>query len=110
MRLGGRSLPAVIMLHTFGLLVLALFIWSAVRVGRNKKPAKGWSERYHRFLQSPRWKAVRARVLNRDRHTCQYCGQFATEVHHLRYDDWADPEVCLAVCRRCHERLHSKAR
>lgn len=52
-----------------------------------------------------KWRKIRARVLTRDGHTCQYCGQPATTVDHvvprrLGGDDSLDN--LLAACKRCN--------
>lgn len=46
-------------------------------------------------------------MLARDGHTCQYCGDYATQVHHLRHGyDLCDPHDLISVCRVCHDRVH----
>ena len=51
----------------------------------------------------PGWAGTRARILDRDRHTCQDCGQPATIVDHIQArcfggtdDDWNLQSLCPA--------------
>ncbi len=66
---------------------------------------------YEDYLKSDAWKRKRSLVLARDKQTCQSClEQPATEVHHLTYDQIFEEYLfdLVSVCRKCHERLHSK--
>lgn len=73
------------------------------------------SAAYRQSLDCPEWRDLRARVLERDRFTCQAClGAEAEEVHHLRYADtwplWRVPAWSMvAVCRPCHAKQHADA-
>src|SRR5688572_32003249 len=40
---------------------------------------------YAEYLQSDLWATIRARVLDRDNHTCVFCSKPARQVHHRRY-------------------------
>jgi hypothetical protein len=66
---------------------------------------------YETFLRtSPEWAAVRKKVLERSRGWCEAClGQSAGYVHHLTYQHGKIPPAWAlrAVCRTCHERLHT---
>lgn len=64
---------------------------------------------YSAYLQTPQWHELRAKVLHRDKRICQGCGNHATQVHHLTYAHIANEFMfeLVAVCRACHERLHS---
>jgi len=61
------------------------------------------------YLKSDAWQRKRYVVMKRDNWTCVYCGNKATEVHHLRYArnigkepiDWL-----VSVCRNCHDKEH----
>lgn len=61
------------------------------------------------YLKSDAWQRKRYVVMKRDNWTCVYCGNKATEVHHLRYArnigkepiDWL-----VSVCRNCHDKKH----
>lgn len=59
-----------------------------------------------RASQRPKgWAKIRARILKRDRHTCQYCGDPATEVDHItpvsRGGSHADTNL-VACCTDCN--------
>jgi len=61
---------------------------------------------YAEYLRHPRFRAVRAVAMERDRYTCQRCkAARATEVHHLKYPPWGTfdvPENLVSVCHHCH--------
>jgi len=64
---------------------------------------------HRRYLQSSKWQEVRSAALIHYGKTCNKCGDYATDVHHLRYPDvqgeeeMGDLEV---LCRDCHEAIH----
>lgn len=74
-------------------------IWSA---GRTRK--------YREYLKSDAWKRKRYVVLRRDNWTCQYCGNKATQVHHLRYAKYKigkEPiKWLISLCASCHKKQH----
>jgi len=56
------------------------------------------------------WRRVRAQVLARDHHRCQFCGQAAVEVDHIvrLADGGTDhPDGCRSLCASCHATRHS---
>jgi 5-methylcytosine-specific restriction endonuclease McrA len=64
---------------------------------------------YEAYLQSPQWRAVRAKVMKRADGLCEGCGALRpTQVHHLSYDHKFNEFLfeLVAVCDQCHERLH----
>lgn len=66
---------------------------------------------YASYLQSPRWKGIRARVMKRAGGICEGCGLVpASEVHHLTYDNVGDELLfqLVALCEDCHEKVHRK--
>jgi hypothetical protein len=71
--------------------------------------AAGFWRRYHAYLLSPEWRALRRRIMERDRYRCRECSQQeAEQVHHLTYDR-AGHELdddLISVCIPCHARLH----
>lgn len=79
----------------------------AVYQKRNKKIRDLGFSSYAEYLASPLWASIRGRVLRRDKHKCQVCGDKATQVHHRSYTVAALRGTCLkamkAVCRSCHE-------
>ena len=59
----------------------------------------------HRELGTQRWKDQRLRVLKRDNHTCQYCGDTATQVDHIiprAKGGGHELENLLACCAKCN--------
>jgi hypothetical protein len=65
---------------------------------------------YAEKLRHPRWQKMRLEVLERDKFTCQLCGDTETtlDVHHFCYhvsgDPWGVDDSCLTTyCRHCHE-------
>ena len=52
---------------------------------------------------TPEWQTVREFVWRRDRGLCYLCKAPGLDCHHLRYDDFHDPEWVILVCRRCHD-------
>jgi 5-methylcytosine-specific restriction endonuclease McrA len=86
--------------------------WAKVRptlaaVEPEKKPS--WWNRYNAYLSSPEWEARRQKVLARSS-ICECCGEAkATQVHHLSYSRVGQEPLwdLRAVCRECHEILHS---
>lgn len=74
---------------------------------------------YAEYLQTPQFRAVRSKVMNRANKMCEAdvmhhdgpgrCGKPATEVHHIRYCKWGEydtPSNLIAVCHECHEDAH----
>lgn len=60
-----------------------------------------------RALRGRPWMRLRARILERDRHTCQTCGQPATHVDHvvaLARGGSDDPSNLRALCQLCNLR------
>lgn len=66
---------------------------------------------YEDYLKSAEWKALRERIMIRDKELCQGClKEIATDIHHLTYDNIFREFTfeLIAVCRSCHTRLHKK--
>lgn len=56
---------------------------------------------------------VRARVAERDRHRCRYCGQPATHQHHIEYRSQGgsnEEHNLIVLCPRHHEIIHGDKR
>lgn len=65
---------------------------------------------YQLYLLTDKWKDKRERVMERDGRLCQACRRRpATEVHHRTYEHIFNEPLfdLVAVCRTCHENLHS---
>lgn len=81
---------------------------AGARLWNTKLRAKGRgtarSRRYQAYLASPKWRKLRATILARDSYVCAFCGEEATEVHHLSYARFGNErETDLAsVCRDCN--------
>lgn len=72
-----------------------------------------WWAWYDAYLRTPRWSRLRDKVLARDGHLCQGCRESpATQVHHLTYDRVGREMLfdLVAVCERCHSRIHPDKR
>jgi 5-methylcytosine-specific restriction endonuclease McrA len=70
-----------------------------------------WRAKYDAHIQSPKWRALRAKVFRRSNGWCEGCGDRpAVEVHHLSYAHMGDEFLweLRAVCRECHERVHQE--
>ncbi len=85
----------------------------AEREARFKQSRQEDSERwwtwYNAYLLSPQWRAMRERVLARDRGVCQGClTARATQVHHLTYQR-VGRELLIdltSLCDTCHTVAH----
>lgn len=72
-----------------------------------------WQQRYEIYINSPRWKEKRVKVLERDNYLCQSClEQEATEVHHTNYTNAGCEPLfeLVSVCNACHLTLTSQSR
>ena len=74
---------------------------------------------YRAYLRSDKWRHIRSEILQRSGGYCEVCSRRrsgimikhrAVEVHHLTYVRLGDelPVDLLAVCARCHDRLHNR--
>lgn len=73
-------------------------------------------KKYGRALASVRWRALRRKVLERDRYTCRLCFESGRpgnelEVHHLTYNNLGCErlEDLATLCSACHGRTHDVA-
>ena len=71
------------------------------------------STSYSEKLKDPRWQKKRLNVFNRDKFTCQICGDSKNtlNVHHLSYskgkEPWNYDDINLiTLCNECHDREH----
>jgi hypothetical protein len=62
-----------------------------------------WAEGLRGRVMPPGWDTTRARILDRDGHTCRECGAPADEVHHTQPGCEAD-HLLVSLCRGCHLR------
>jgi hypothetical protein len=64
---------------------------------------------YEKFLKSSEWKEQRAETLDRTSGFCEFCGDVAENVHHVKYPkkfDENNPHNLVPVWRRCHDLSH----
>jgi len=67
------------------------------------------SKKYQLYLLSDCWTMTRIAAIQRARWMCEVCHErMPTQVHHLTYRRLGHeaPGDLLAVCRRCHMKLH----
>jgi transcription elongation factor Elf1 len=80
--------------------------WQRERDEKNTE----WWRRYNGYLQTPKWRDKRDRVLRRDNYVCKACEhRRATQAHHLTYKHAFDEPLfdLIAICDLCHESLHT---
>lgn len=91
-------------------------VWQEQQRQRDAEFETRRSERrqeYLDYLQTVAWKRKREAVLERANYVCQAqmqgCFGRASQAHHLTYEHVFDEPLfdLVAVCRNCHERLHS---
>jgi hypothetical protein len=67
--------------------------------------------RYAEFLRSEEWLVYADAVRERDRWTCQFCGERGWICHHLLYDAGLMPPLAsrlvVATCDVCHHLWHT---
>lgn len=71
-----------------------------------------WDD-YSAYLNTPKWKAKRQKVLDRAAGLCEGCRERGpSEVHHLTYEHAGDELLfeLVALCGVCHARCHKHAR
>lgn len=64
---------------------------------------------YKQYLNSPDWQELRRSALARTDGFCQFCGEIATQVHHVNYPKrFGDehPHSLIPICDRCHSISH----
>jgi 5-methylcytosine-specific restriction endonuclease McrA len=84
---------------------------SSLNKAEKDKEDKAWWDRYEAHRQSPKWKALRKKVIERAQGICEGCGHNrATQAHHLTYDRVCDEMLfdLVAVCESCHSKVHRK--
>lgn len=90
--------------------ILGIVIFVALGVFINRFKRKLRRDYYrNNYLQSEAWQRKRYLVLKRDNWRCVYCGERATQVHHLKYakNIGQEPIDWLAsVCDECHKAKH----
>ena len=71
--------------------------------------------KYSEKLKDPRWQKKRLEIFERDKWTCQICGDIdkTLHVHHIKYiygkNPWDVPDYyLLTLCEECHEEEPSR--
>lgn len=81
-------------------------------VARQKRESKLPPDKreYQMYLISPKWKAIRQQVAERDNYTCQLCGEPVKdfEIHHKTYEylyhEEDDLSCLVCLCKTCHHK------
>ena len=64
------------------------------------------NEEYVEYLKSPDWKERRKELMEEAEEICDECGEKATVLHHLNYNNLGfeilDEDV-VALCKECHK-------
>lgn len=66
-------------------------------------------DEYKQFLKSSDWSLQRDFALDRTSGYCQFCGEVASQVHHVKYPKRfgeEHPHSLIPVCERCHNISH----
>lgn len=64
---------------------------------------------HQEYINSPKWKAKRQMVLERDNFRCRKCGTGKNlDVHHITYENIGNEPLddLVTLCRNCHEEVH----
>lgn len=77
---------------------------------RSRKPLRPYSKtnsrrrEYQKHMNSIAWAHIRKCILIRDAYCCRMCGEPASDVHHLTYENFGKerPEDLIALCADCH--------
>jgi len=83
------------------------------RKARREKRRAEKKQLYAEYLKSSTWHRFRLKVLERELGRCQACAAQATVVHHIRYPKILGEERLewlYALCARCHDEIHRRAR
>lgn len=74
---------------------------------------------YTAYLKSPKWAAIRAKVIFRDLGQCQSerggkpcLSRIGIEVHHLTYARFGNEALTdlVTLCHDCHKRMHGRGK
>jgi len=66
---------------------------------------------YIEYLKSDDWKERRKYLMELAGWACSHCGEKATQLHHLNYNNLGNEELdvdVIAVCKDCHDEIHGK--
>lgn len=68
-------------------------------------------QQYQDYLRSEEWKERRIMLLEEADWICDECGEPATCLHHLKYDNIGDEELdedVIPLCNQCHRDIHEE--
>ena len=66
---------------------------------------------YIEYLKSDEWQEKREYFMESVEWICSKCGEKATQIHHLKYDNIGNEELdvdVIALCTDCHNEIHGK--
>ena len=70
-----------------------------------------WWRKYHQYINSPQWRALKRRIIQQRGSNCERCGKFgAVDLHHLTYVRLGrelDEDLKL-YCQTCHRLMHPR--
>jgi len=64
---------------------------------------------YREYLKSDNWRERRKELMEEAGGICADCGDKATQLHHLNYDNLGEEELdvdVIALCNACHKERH----
>jgi len=68
-------------------------------------------EEYIDYLKSDDWRERRIELMEEANHECSICGDKATQLHRLNYNNLGFEEIdidLIAVCNKCYKEIHNK--
>lgn len=66
---------------------------------------------YIEYLKSTDWHERRKELMEEANWVCSECGEKATQLHHLSYENLGEEELEIDVvplCKDCHKEKHNK--
>jgi len=66
---------------------------------------------YIEYLKSEDWKERRQELMEQAGWVCSECGEKATQLHHVNYNNIGMEELeddVIAICNDCHNKIHEK--
>ena len=77
------------------------------RCGSWKVKVKDW------LRDEEKWKEAREIALKRAGYRCEVCGRELSkygQVHHIRYEEYYNPNNLVALCTSCHNLVHKRSK